>query len=244
MESDSSKSTVAGGPAQTGNRVPDRLQPFASTREVADSVRARNTPAILKTIVIRTAIAAIVSCVTLFTLQSTEVFAQRERAANHTIAQLNECLELITDAETGQRGFLLTQDPLYIDRYQISLHALKVAVRNLRTHFTEKDFIAQEQAARLEHLLLLQASKVSELGAAFVAASWRAGGGDTDVMGVSALALTAFASGRGEANAIESGFDAHLAKPVDISRLTEIVTWLAKQNGSGGRGKSRTGSLA
>jgi len=77
-----------------------------------------------------------------------------------------------------------------------------------------------------------------------VAASWRARGGDTDVMGVSALALTAFASGRGEANAIESGFDAHLAKPVDISRLTEIVTWLAKQNGSGGRGKSRTGSLA
>ena len=47
--------------------------------------------------------------------------------------QVGELVQALTDAETGQRGFLLTQDPAYLEPYQQAVSSLDSIYRNLMT---------------------------------------------------------------------------------------------------------------
>lgn len=47
--------------------------------------------------------------------------------------QAGELIQALTDAETGQRGFLLTQDRAYLEPYQLAVASLDSTYRNLMT---------------------------------------------------------------------------------------------------------------
>jgi len=52
--------------------------------------------------------------------------------AQHTSSELNKLLQHMLDAETGQRGYLLTGDPRYLEPYQLATSSLNQNLDTLR----------------------------------------------------------------------------------------------------------------
>ena len=75
------------------------------------------------------------------------------------LQQIEETLSSIRDAESGQRGFLLTGDPEYLDAYNVAVAALPSELIKLR------DLAANERSlrARVTTLTELSSEKLSEL---------------------------------------------------------------------------------
>src|SRR5205085_518442 len=81
--------------------------------------------------------------------------------ALETHATLNEVLILITDAETGQRGFLLTGDPAYLEPYRVAVPKMERAL----AHFRELLALggSNEMLTRSGRLTNLIGQKLNEL---------------------------------------------------------------------------------
>lgn len=92
---------------------------------------------------------------------------QKTRQANaevvHTLvvrANITTLVELLDEAETGQRGFLITGDPSYLAPYERAVRLLPVQTDRLRD-LTRDDTVQQAYFARLDKLV---AEKMSEVG--------------------------------------------------------------------------------
>ncbi|MBU8897945.1 chemotaxis protein [Corallococcus sp. H22C18031201] len=79
--------------------------------------------------------------------------------AHDNFRNLRELRALLIDAETGQRGFLLTGDNSYLQPYQQALSELRQDMDRLRTALSSYP----EQRARMVRLEPLVASKLGEL---------------------------------------------------------------------------------
>jgi PAS domain S-box-containing protein len=92
-------------------------------------------------------------------LQGSQRSAQRVTQALEVIAQLQAVLSSMKDAETGQRGFLLTGDEYYLRPYFMARTALDGEIAGARALLTERP----EQLRRLQTLEQLSATKMQEL---------------------------------------------------------------------------------
>lgn len=99
-----------------------------------------------------------------------ELGARRLVAANKTMesaltaqATLNEVLALVVDAETSQRGYLLTGKPEYLDPYRAALPRIEGSVNALRESLVAQGSAAErERAGRVTSLI---GKKLAELEA-------------------------------------------------------------------------------
>jgi methyl-accepting chemotaxis protein len=94
--------------------------------------------------------------------RSTEHLVDNERWVTHTHevrTRLAELLSLLTDAETGQRGFVITGDESFLEPYQVALPGIATAVSLLGTLTADND----AQQRRLAALQPLIDGKLAEL---------------------------------------------------------------------------------
>ncbi len=75
-------------------------------------------------------------------------------------ANITTLLQLLDEAETGQRGFVITGNPSYLAAYQNALRLLPGQMADLRTR-TRDDAVQQADLAQLNQLI---AQKTSEMG--------------------------------------------------------------------------------
>src|SRR4051812_27606889 len=67
--------------------------------------------------------------------RSTDTLIENDRLVNHThqvLEGIAHVLSLMKDAETGQRGFVMTNDEAHLEPYQSALAALPGSVADLR----------------------------------------------------------------------------------------------------------------
>ena len=172
------------------------------------------------------AVAAVVALATLsyVSAQSTAAGARSLTKATEAIAQLQTVLSTITDAETGQRGYLLTGRESYIEPFSSAKGALAGEFRALRTLIDEDP----AQRKRLESLEALSADKMDELGE--TVALRRSGESDK------ALALVRTDRGKNLMDGIRAAVDemlaserqsiaAHTARLQSAARVSFAVTW-------------------
>jgi CheY-like chemotaxis protein/CHASE3 domain sensor protein len=172
------------------------------------------------------AVAAVVALATLsyVSVQSTAAGARSLSKAIEAIAQLQTVLSTITDAETGQRGYLLTGRESYVEPFSSAKGALAGEFRTLHALIDEDP----AQRKRLESLEALWADKMDELGE--TVALRRSGESDK------ALALVRTDRGKNLMDAIRAALDemlaserqsiaAHTARSQSAARVSFAVTW-------------------
>jgi len=93
-------------------------------------------------------------------LQTTVASSKSLRQSIEVLAQLNSVLSTLKDAETGQRGYLLTGSESYLEPYSTAKNALPEELAALRELFAKRP----EQARRLESLQSVATQKMDELG--------------------------------------------------------------------------------
>ena len=96
--------------------------------------------------------------------QGTRRLVRNERLVeftNRTIADLNELLSTAKDAETGQRGYLLTGNEIYTQPYNTAVSILPKQLDALRTRLAD----SPDQLARLEDVERTLTEKMQELSA-------------------------------------------------------------------------------
>ena len=89
-------------------------------------------------------------------------FADRERSTLHTqvvLERIESLVSLVKDAETGQRGYLLTGDESYLSPYNDAHHLIPVRVDELRKLTANNP----SQQARIANLQRLLRQKLAEL---------------------------------------------------------------------------------
>jgi signal transduction histidine kinase len=82
-------------------------------------------------------------------------------AAEERQALLSRYLRLVLDAETAQRGFLLTEDPEYLRNFDPAVRALDPMLDRIVTEFRESGL--EEDANRAQNLRMLTGQKVNEM---------------------------------------------------------------------------------
>ena len=78
-----------------------------------------------------------------------------EQLVTHTLRVINASgalLSIIEDAETGERGYLLTGEDRYLQPYQSALSSYRQATRNLR-QLTVTDSVQQARIDRLDRMV-------------------------------------------------------------------------------------------
>ena len=93
-------------------------------------------------------------------LQSTTKSAQSLTKAVEALAQLQALISSLKDAETGERGYLLTGRESYLDPYLAAKQSLPAELKTVRS-FTADD---PAQRSRLDTLQTLAAEEMQELG--------------------------------------------------------------------------------
>ena len=89
-------------------------------------------------------------------LASSSARVQRSYDVLQTLHDLNTAL---TDTETNQRGFLLTQDPTYLDEYDVAMGQIRLALTELR-RLSQNEQSTQEAVG---HLAQLAGAKLDEM---------------------------------------------------------------------------------
>lgn len=110
------------------------------------------------------AIFALVTAVALLSYFSGARYLAAERAVEHTLAvqsAINSTLSLLKDAETGQRGYLLTGDPQFMEPYDAARRDIPGLFARLAVA-TQND---QRQISRLSAVRELTAQKYATLDA-------------------------------------------------------------------------------
>ncbi len=85
--------------------------------------------------------------------------AEQVDVAQRTASGINELLLLITNAETGQRGFVLTGEDRYLDPYRQASAQIPLLLKSLRTVTVGRP----DEAQRIESLSPLIEGKLAEL---------------------------------------------------------------------------------
>ena len=105
----------------------------------------------------------VVSLNALFAFRSIDVLLHGEEWVQHTwmvINQVEEIMSLAKDAETGNRGFLLTGSDEYLEPYQAALRQLPLELQRFRTlikdNADQQTRLTEMQAVLEERLSLLQ----------------------------------------------------------------------------------------
>ena len=170
------------------------------------------------------AIAAALVAVLFIALLISRSLAARSEAAdavNHTNEvqdHLHRFLSAIKDAETGQRGYLLTGEASYLEPYRLALGVLPLETISLRRLLAENT----GQLARLVEIEPLVASKLAELDETIVARN--------DGNPARALAIVRSDRGKADMDLLRQRIDAILAsESAVLHERTEIwestVTW-------------------
>nr|WP_165070087.1 response regulator [Paludisphaera rhizosphaerae] len=76
------------------------------------------------------------------------------------LTRLNDLLSLVKDAETGQRGFVITGDDRYLEPYNRALSQIDPTLQDVETHLSDSLFKTERIAALKESV----AAKLNELG--------------------------------------------------------------------------------
>jgi len=76
------------------------------------------------------------------------------------ITELEELLSQIKDAETGQRGYILTKDERYLEPYQIAITKVDREIKNFRNSTADK--LKQQQIDRLESLIAVKLNELKQ----------------------------------------------------------------------------------
>ena len=87
------------------------------------------------------------------------------RQVNHTsqvIRKLENTISILKDAETGQRGYLLTGQKQFLDPYNGAFGRAKTAINQVK-RLTKDNFIQQRNCAKLEIVVLERLKRLSEL---------------------------------------------------------------------------------
>ena len=117
-------------------------------------------PSTLAGLVIAIVAVALIAFFTYRSLQSRETAAERVTHTLEVMQQLEALLSSVKDAETGQRGFLLTGDERYLEPYTNATAALPGELKTLRSLTGDNP----QQQQRLDTLEQLTAEKMAELG--------------------------------------------------------------------------------
>jgi CheY-like chemotaxis protein/CHASE3 domain sensor protein len=93
-------------------------------------------------------------------LQATSESSKSLAGSIEVLAQLNTVLSTLKDAETGQRGYLLTGEESYLEPFTTAKSALPGEFKSLRRVLSDRP----EQTRRLDALQSLAEQKMGELG--------------------------------------------------------------------------------
>jgi CheY-like chemotaxis protein/CHASE3 domain sensor protein len=109
------------------------------------------------------AIAAIlfIALLTYNSLEARSLAAQRVTSTLSVIEQLQSVLSLTKDAETGQRGFLLTGEESYLDPFTTAKSALPGQLESTR-ELLSADPLQQQRMATLEQLITEKVAELSQ----------------------------------------------------------------------------------
>lgn len=103
-----------------------------------------------------------------------EIGQNGQKEINHDISLsqqrqvlLAELLSVLSDAEAGQRGFLLTNDDKYLQSYQLARDRIEPTLDRLTNLFRDNDrlLMTREQRDSVRHLRVLVGSGLGELAA-------------------------------------------------------------------------------
>jgi adenylate cyclase len=91
---------------------------------------------------------------------------RKELYAKKVLTKLEEVLAEITDAETGQRGYLLTGEPRYLEPYQKAINKVKDDIKQLQSLTAENPYhqkkievaipLINQKFAELQHTITLR----------------------------------------------------------------------------------------
>jgi signal transduction histidine kinase/ActR/RegA family two-component response regulator len=141
----------------------------------------------------------LVSNAELSKLANSSARVQRSYDLLQTLDDLNDAL---TDTETNQRGFLLTQDPGYLTQYDDAIAQIRLALIELRRLSAAEP----EMRDAIDHLETLASSKLADLQESILAAQ----------AGARHTAVANEAAGKGKR--LMEAFRTHSAQLVDIQR--------------------------
>lgn len=123
-------------------------------------------PPILLTVLIGTGLALLVSAASLLSLQHSEHASARARAATNAVVDMTAYFQQLTDAETGQRGHLLTLDAAYLNRYIAAVPQVEAIGRKLTQHIAVRDAAPDAHSELLKEIERKTKQKLAELDAA------------------------------------------------------------------------------
>jgi methyl-accepting chemotaxis protein len=92
-------------------------------------------------------------------ISSLVVTSQQVTHSHEVTERVADLLSLLKDAETGQRGFVITGEDSYLEPYKMALDGIPKAIRDLRALTTDNP----DQQKRLDQLEPLIAAKLAEL---------------------------------------------------------------------------------
>jgi signal transduction histidine kinase/ActR/RegA family two-component response regulator len=105
------------------------------------------------------AVLAIYSAVCYWHLRTITANQESVRESSSALTALGKLFSALQDAETSQRGFLLTDEPIYLGPYEASLVHLRDARRELQQHLLDEP----DQLARVGELDRVITAKLDEL---------------------------------------------------------------------------------
>jgi len=131
------------------------LHGFAVTQDR----RRRLEPSVVAALIAAAALILFVGFAALREQQRTLEAADWSRHALQVVRQVDAVLQRVTDAETGQRGYILTGDRAYLEPYQRALKSLPRSLKRLRKLTLDNPL----QQARIDRVEQLIATKLEEL---------------------------------------------------------------------------------
>lgn len=99
-----------------------------------------------------TLLVAIIVLLAFQAIEQNEQAAVERKQSFVTSDAAGRMLSSIKDAETGQRGYLLTGDKAYLDPYLVALKEIKINLLALRA-LTRDDFVQQQRLDTLEPII-------------------------------------------------------------------------------------------
>ncbi|MBV8269289.1 MAG: CHASE3 domain-containing protein, partial [Planctomycetaceae bacterium] len=137
---------------------------------------------------------------------------RRVAHAHEVVGAITDTLSLLKDAETGQRGYLITGDPVYLKPYDVALASIRDALRRLEALTADSPSQQSRIAAVEGHV----APKLAELAEAIRLR--RESGFEA------ARAVVDHGIGRGEMEAIRASFGAMRKEEVRRSQDRSAVS--------------------
>jgi len=102
------------------------------------------------------------SIASFFSIQNLLESSRQVNHTNQVIRELENTISILKDAETGQRGYLLTGQKQFLDPYNGAFDRSKTAINQVK-RLTKDNFIQQRNCIKLETVVLERLKRLSEL---------------------------------------------------------------------------------